>query len=145
MTKPYYSPAIRENDIEPGPINKSLEGNRPMPKEVAWRKTQSYSWAIHPLYKVPRVIAHLERLFILGMNGDVDAIKLFLDRTLGKQAEALAIAVGAYDQVGDTDLLTKLATMQNVVQRTTPAHIPVKDIPPDGGESAVVSQEVDNV
>src|SRR3990167_8992747 len=120
---PRWNPAAYSEDKKKEPIKhvvtlpdfdtSYIKVSTTRPGDVADRysKIVNYSWDIHPIYKLPRIIVSLERLFILGMDGDIEAIKLFLDRTLGKQMDGLAVFTNPTGQLSDKELLDNMSKL----------------------------------
>ncbi len=106
---------------------KNINLSDAQPKELSkrWNLITNYAWELHPEYKVPRAIIVLEQLFKLATVGDIDAIKLFLDRVIGKQPDTLLLG-SSLDQKDDVTLLLQVqqlvASQQSLHNSAQPPH-----------------------
>lgn len=83
-----------------------------------WSAIRQHGWSTNPITKLPRAIGLLLKLEEMGLKGDIDAIKLYLDRTCGKQAEGLAVGLTEIEKMSDQEILSQLhkSGMSNIVQ-----------------------------
>lgn len=94
---------------------KDLEGTH-MDATAIHRKMRGWVLQHDPDRGMPRLFAVLTRLYELSVLGDTDAMKLFLDRTVGKPTESIAIGIGQFDTMDNKDLLASIVKVSNVVQ-----------------------------
>lgn len=86
--------------------------------QLIWQRIKRHGWSINPITKLPRVIGLLLKLEEEGLKGDIEAIKLYLDRVCGKQPESVAVNLTQFDGLSDAELLSQLNTADksNIVQ-----------------------------
>lgn len=85
------------------PSNEVLET-----RENLKQRFEQYGEEINPVTGYGRALSVLKKLEELGMKGDVNAAKLFLERVAGKIKESLDVRLNQFEGVSDAELIEQL-------------------------------------
>jgi hypothetical protein len=91
------------------PMKPTQEEMKPVTTVEAMREAaRHYGSTLHPLTNRPRVITVLSKLEEMGLRGNIQAAKEFLDRTMGKPTETTVSLEAKYQNASDAELLEEL-------------------------------------
>lgn len=122
-----------------GPLYDVVAKSKFSQKELSafqlWEEVKKHGVSINPITKLPRIIGLLLKLEEMGLKGDLDAIKLYFDRVIGKQPENLTMNLTRLDTLSDGDLLQM--ALSDGAKKTPPSTQPI--------DVASESQEPDEI
>ena len=78
-----------------------------------WEAIKRHGVSINPVTKIPRYVGLLLKLEEMGLKGNLEAIKLFFDRVVGKQPENLTVNTSHTGALSDRDLLDMVVSVPN--------------------------------
>lgn len=112
--------ALFLNERMVGPLAEVPVNNLPATEsaDAAQRWVRQHGWSQNPVTKLPRIVGVLLKLEEMALDGDKDAIKLFIDRVIGKQLEGVVVPLTPMREKTDEELLSvmKKYSMSNVAQ-----------------------------